>query len=171
METPEVHDLAENAYAFSFNTLVDETPFSLNDFQGKVIMVVNTASHCGFTPQFTELETLYQTYKDQGLVIIGVPSNDFGHQEPGTNEEIAYFCKINYGVTFQMASKIEITGEMGHPFYKWAKEVLGASAAPKWNFHKYLIDRQGHLIEYFYSATSPKSEAMKGAIEKALSAV
>ncbi|MFN7365621.1 MAG: glutathione peroxidase [Alphaproteobacteria bacterium] len=168
MDTPQTPDIANDAYGFTFKTLTDEAPLPLSDFQGKVLLVVNTASHCGFTPQLSELEALHQTYKDQGLVIMGVPSNDFGHQEPGTNEEIAYFCKVNYGVTFLMTSKIEIAGETGHPFYQWAKQVLGASAAPKWNFHKYLIDRQGHLIGYFYSATSPNSQAVKDLIEKAL---
>ena len=160
--------IEKKAYEFSFISVEGNKKLSLVDFKGKVILVVNTASKCGFTSQYADLEKLYKEYKDQGLVIVGVPSHDFGSQEPGTNEEIATFCQINYGVTFPMAQKETVSGESSHPFYRWAKEILGFGTAPKWNFHKYLINRQGKLIDYFYSTTSPQSHRFKEAIEKAL---
>ena len=158
----------QTAYDFSFKTLADNKPLPLAQFKGKVILVVNTASHCGFTPQFKGLEKLYETYKQQGLVIIGVPSNDFGGQEPGNSREIADFCTINYGVSFPMTAKEVVSGAKAHPFYVWAKKTLGFGTAPKWNFHKYLINRQGILIDYFNSTTSPDSSSVTNAIEKAL---
>lgn len=158
----------ENAYDFSFNHLMEDKALLLSEFKGKVILVVNTASECGFTSQYEGLEKLYEEYKEKGLVIIGVPSNDFGKQEPGSNQEIAKFCKINYGVTFPMASKEIVSGNNAHPFYKWAKAILGFGTAPKWNFHKYLINRKGELIDYFNSTTSPDSGRMKEAVEKVL---
>lgn len=157
-----------SAYDFTFQKLHDEDMLPLKQFKGQVLLIVNTASHCGFTPQYNDLEKLYTTYKDQGLVVIGVPSNDFGSQEPGTSEEIAKFCEINYGVTFPMTEKEVVSGGNAHPFYKWAKQVLGFGTAPKWNFHKYLVDRHGNLIDYFNSTTSPDSKSIKQAIEKAL---
>ena len=160
--------IKKTAYEFSFISVEGNKKLSLLDFKGKVILVVNTASKCGFTSQYADLEKLYKEYKDQGLVIVGVPSHDFGSQEPGTNEEIATFCQINYGVTFAMTQKETVSGKRSHPFYKWAKETLGFGTAPKWNFHKYLINRQGKLIDYFYSTTSPQSHRFKEAIEKAL---
>lgn len=160
--------LEQNAYDFSFKTLMSQEELPLKQFEGRVILVVNTASECGFTPQYEGLEKLYETYKDEGLVIIGVPSNDFGKQEPGSDQEIAKFCKINYGVTFPMASKEVVSGDKAHPFYLWAKQKLGFGTAPKWNFHKYLINRKGELIDYFNSTTSPDTKRFKDAIEKAL---
>lgn len=158
----------QTAYDFSFKTVATQTPMPLKQFTGKVILVVNTASKCGFTVQYEGLEKLYTTYKDQGLVIIGIPSNDFGKQEPGTNQEIADFCKINYGVTFPIASKEIVSGDDAHPFYIWAKNTLGFGTAPKWNFHKYLVNRHGQLIDYFNSTTVPDSASIKKAIEEAL---
>ena len=161
---------AGSAYDYSFRTLVGENPLPLSDYAGKVILVVNTASQCGFTPQYEGLEALYNRFKDQGLVIIGVPSNDFGAQEPGTGAEIAKFCKLNYGVTFPMAAKEVVTGDEAHPFYQWARQTLGFGTGPKWNFHKYLIDRQGRLIDYFNSTTAPDADRLVTAVEKALAA-
>lgn len=158
------------AYEFSFKGLNDQKPLPLKDYSGKVILIVNTASRCGFTPQYEGLEKLYNTYKDKGLVIIGVPSNDFGSQELGTDAEISHFCKLNYGVTFPMASKEVVSGKTAHTFYLWAKKQLGFGTAPKWNFHKYLIDRHGKLIDYFGSMTSPDSTNLVQAVEKALAA-
>ncbi len=157
-----------SAYEYSFTTLHEEEPLPLSQFKGKVLLIVNTASKCGFTPQYNGLEALYKKYQDAGLVIIGVPSNDFGKQEPGTSEEIASFCKINYGVTFPMTSKQEVVGENANPFYKWASKTLGFGTAPKWNFHKYLVDKNGHLVDYFNSNTSPDATNLVGAIEKLL---
>ena len=158
----------QTAYQFSFRTLVGEKELPLNEFKGKVILIVNTASHCGFTKQYSGLEKIYQTYKEKGLVVIGVPSNDFGAQEPGQSDEIADFCKVNFGVSFPMTAKEHVSGQHPHPFYAWAKEQLGILSAPKWNFHKYLINREGKLVDYFYSTTSPESDRIKNAIEKAL---
>lgn len=158
-----------NAYDFSFTTLMGEAPMPLSAYKGKVLLVVNTASHCGFTRQYDGLQKLYDTYKDRGLVVIGVPSNDFGEQEPGSSEEIAQFCKKNYGVTFPMASKQAVSGEDAHPFYRWARKVGGFGTAPKWNFHKYLVGRDGSLLDHFNSTTSPESGSLKEAIEAALS--
>lgn len=160
--------LEKNAYDFSFTTLIGGEPMPLKQFKNKVILIVNTASNCGFTSQYAGLEILYNTYKEKGLVVIGVPSNDFGKQEPGSNQDIEKFCKINYGVTFPMASKEVVSGDKAHPFYLWAKKTLGFGTAPKWNFHKYLINRKGELIDYFHSTTSPDSDRIKQAIEKTL---
>lgn len=158
----------DNAYKFTFDSLMTEEPIQLSNYKGKAIFIVNTASNCGFTGQYEGLENLYNTYKDKGLVVIGVPSNDFAQQEPGTNEEIAKFCKFNYGVSFPMASKYSVVGDQAHPFYKWAKDQLGFGTAPKWNFHKYLINTKGELVEYFYSPTDPEADRVIEAIEKAL---
>ena len=158
----------DNAYDYSFHTLRGHEPLPLSSFQGKVLMVVNTASKCGFTPQYARLEKLYEKYKDRGLVIVGVPSNDFGSQEPGTEQEIANFCQVNYGVTFPMAAKEVVSGKDAHPFYLWARKQLGFGTAPKWNFHKYLINRKGELIDYFYSTTSPEAGRLVKVVEQAL---
>ncbi len=160
--------LHDNAYDYSFHTLRGHDSLPLSSFKGKVLIVVNTASKCGFTPQYARLEKLYETYKDRGLVILGVPSNDFGGQEPGTEEEIASFCQVNYGVTFPMAAKEVVSGKDAHPFYLWARQKLGFGTAPKWNFHKYLINRNGELIDYFYSTTSPEAGRLVKVVEQAL---
>ncbi|MBY0281772.1 MAG: glutathione peroxidase [Alphaproteobacteria bacterium] len=164
-------DQTQKAYSFSFTHLSTGEPLNLSDFKGKVMLVVNTASKCGFTSQYEDLENLYKLYKDKGLVVIGVPSNDFGGQEPGTNEQIATFCKLNYEITFTMTKKEKVSGDGAHPFYVWAKKTLGFGTAPKWNFHKYLINRQGEIIDYFHSTTSPLNQRLKKALEKALSEV
>ncbi len=157
-----------SAYDYSFTTLIGENPLPLSQFKGKVILIVNTASHCGFTKQYSGLQKLYDDYKDKGLVILGVPANDFGGQEPGSSDEIAQFCKLNYGVTFPMASKQVVSGDEAHPFYLWARKTLGFGTAPKWNFHKYLVSRDGSLIDYFNSTTSPDSDRLIKAIDTAL---
>ena len=133
-----------------------------------MILIVNTASKCGFTKQYAALEKLYQDKKDQNLVIIGVPANDFGAQEPGSAEDIADFCRINYGVSFPMTSKLVVSGDNAHPFYKEARTILGFGTAPKWNFHKYLVNKKGQLIDYFHSTTAPDSQRLLKAIDKAL---
>jgi glutathione peroxidase len=160
--------VATNAYGFEFESLSGKNKISLDEFKGKVILVVNTASKCGFTPQYEALEKLYKTYKDRGLVVIGVPSNDFGKQEPGSNQEIEHFCRVNYGVTFLMAGKTDVIGQDAHPFFVWAHQVLGVGSAPKWNFYKYIVNRQGKLVEYYSSVTKPDSDRFIKAIETAL---
>jgi glutathione peroxidase len=159
----------KTAHDFTF-TAIDGTPMPLSAFKGKVVLVVNTASECGFTPQYEGLEELWNGYKDKGLVIIGVPSNDFGGQEPGTAKEIASFCKINYGVTFPLADKTVVKGAEAHPFYQWAGGKAGLLGRPKWNFHKYLIGRDGQFIDWFSTQTKPMGPKIKGAVEKALAA-
>lgn len=157
-----------SAYDYSFKTLHEGSALPLSQFKGKVLLVVNTASKCGFTPQYEGLEKLYETYKDKGLVIVGVPSNDFGEQEPGNAQEIANFCKVNYGVSFPMTEKEVVVGDAAHPFYQWAATTLGFGSAPKWNFHKYLVDRQGKLVDFYFSNVTPESDTLVKAIEKAL---
>ncbi|MFN8392781.1 MAG: glutathione peroxidase [Bdellovibrionota bacterium] len=161
-------DATPSAYSFRFKPLTGTKDIALEDFRGKVILVVNTASHCGFTKQYAALQKLYEAQNARGLVIVGVPSNDFGEQEPGSDAEIASFCKLNYGVTFPMAGKTEVVGASAHPFYAWAAKVLGV--APQWNFHKYLIDRSGKLVSSFNSLTSPQSKTLTEAVENALGA-
>ena len=158
----------DNAYSFTFHTLRGQQLLPLSEFKGKVLVIVNTASKCGFTPQYAGLEKLYEKYKDRGLVILGVPSNDFGKQEPGKTDEIANFCKVNYGVSFPLTTKEVVSGKNAHPFYLWAKKKLGFGTAPKWNFHKYLINRQGELVDYFYSTTAPEAPRFVKAVEKTL---
>lgn len=159
---------AISAYDFSFSALHTKQPLPLSQFRGKVILVVNTASNCGFTPQYKGLETLYKTYKAKGLVIIGVPSNDFGKQEPGTSEEIGAFCEKNYGVTFPITEKEIVVGDRAHPFYKWTKDGLGLLSVPRWNFHKILINKKGQAVDSFFSTTAPDSKSLIKAIEKEL---
>ena len=157
-----------SAYDYSFTTLIGEKTLPLSQFKGKVILIVNTASQCGFTKQYSSLQKLYDDYKDSGLVILGVPSNDFGEQEPGSSDEIAQFCALNFGVTFPMASKQVVSGDAAHPFYLWARETLGFGTAPKWNFHKYLVGRDGALIDHFNSTTAPDNERLIKAIDEEL---
>lgn len=167
--SPSIEDSpAHHAYDFSFHTLVGHQALPLSLYRGKVLLIVNTASQCGFTAQYKSLERCYEKYKASGLVILGVPSNDFGRQEPGTADEIAQFCQLNYGVSFPMTAKATVSGKKAHPFYLWARQTLGFGSAPKWNFHKYLINRNGELMDYFYSMTAPDSPRLVRAIEKAL---
>jgi glutathione peroxidase len=154
---------------FTF-TAIDGTPLPLSSFAGKVVLVVNTASFCGFTKQYDGLQKLYSAYKDRGLVVLGVPSNEFGQQEPGTNAEIAQFCQGAFNITFPLAEKVSVIGGGAHPFYKWAASVLGPSAVPKWNFHKYLVGADGKLIAGFATSVEPSSPKVVQAIEAALTA-
>ncbi len=141
---------------------------SLGDFQGKVVLVVNTASNCGFTPQYKELEELYQRYKERGLVILGFPCNQFGGQEPGTAQEIQSFCELNYGVTFPLFEKIEVNGSGTHPLFKYLKKELpGKIGGPiKWNFTKFLLDSEGKPIKRFAPSKAPN--AIEGDIQALL---
>ena len=159
----------QRAHDFSFTT-IDGESLPLRMFEGKVLLVVNTASRCKFTPQYQELEELYNRYKDQGLAVIGVPSNDFGNQEPGSSEEISCFLEDNYPVTFTITEKEIVHGKNAHPFYAWANAKAGFFGSPTWNFHKYLIGKDGHFIDWFASTTSPLSHKVTKAIKKALKA-
>jgi glutathione peroxidase len=160
--------LAANVYDFEAQTL-EGTPTPLAAYRGKVILIVNTASKCGFTPQFAGLESLYETYKDRGLVVLGFPCNQFGAQEPGNAEEIASFCSLTYDVTFPMMAKIDVNGPQAHPLYVWLKSrkkgLLGSEAV-KWNFTKFLVSRAGEVIGRFGPTVEPKS--LEKAIEAAL---
>lgn len=143
----------------------------LSEFKGETVLVVNTASHCGFTPQFDGLEKLYQAYKEKGFVILGFPSNDFGAQDPGTNAEIATFCKANYGVTFPMFSKIVVKGDGQHPLYHWltSKDTDPSFAGPiGWNFTKFLVNKEGVVVARFESKITPGGPEIKSALEKEL---
>jgi glutathione peroxidase len=144
---------------------------SLSTQRGKVLLIVNTASACGFTPQFGGLETLWKTYRDRGLVVVGFPSNEFGNQDPGSNDEIASFCEMNYGVSFPMMEKVEVNGAQAHPLFKWltreAPGLLGSTGI-KWNFTKFLVGRDGKVIKRY--APTDKPEAITKDIEAALAA-
>ena len=155
-------ETSETVYGFSVETL-EERAMSLSDFRGKVLLIVNTASKCGFTPQYAGLELLYRTYKERGLEVLGFPCNQFGAQEPGTAEEIGAFCEQNYGVSFPMFAKIDVNGEKAHPLYQFLKKekrgLLGplGGGAIKWNFTKFLVDRNGRVVSRFASTTKPES--------------
>ena len=156
-----------SAFDFTFNS-IDGKPMPLSAYAGKVLMVVNTASFCGFTKQYDALQKVYEAYNNQGLVVIGVPSNDFGGQEPGNAAKIKEFCEGNFGITFPLTEKNVVKGDAAHPFYKWAVSVLGAKAAPGWNFHKYIVGRDGRLVQSFYSGTEPDARDLVAALEAEL---
>jgi glutathione peroxidase len=154
-------------YETEFTTITgDPLPFS--QFRGQPVLVVNTASRCGYTPQYEGLQALWTKYRDAGLVVLGVPSNDFGGQEPGSEAEVKQFCEINYGVDFPLTSKTAVTGTGRHPFYAGAEDVLGEAARPKWNFHKILIGPDGQPVRAFPSSVKPSDDELVSEIETAL---
>jgi glutathione peroxidase len=163
-------DTAEAACApllnHTFQQLQDKSPQPMCQYQGKVVLVVNTASYCGFTRQYDGLEKLYANLKTKGLVVVGFPSNNFGNQEPGTEKEIADFCRLTYGVQFPMMSKTEVVGAGAHPFFQELAKATGDK--PQWNFHKYLIDRSGRKVTSFSSRVEPNSPELTGAINRLL---
>jgi glutathione peroxidase len=150
--------------SFKFLRLQDEAPQDLCQFQGKVVLVVNTASYCGFTSQYEGLEKIYAEYKDKGFVVLGFPSNDFGKQEPGSNKEIADFCQNTYGVKFPMFAKSSVSGKDANPLFKYLIQKSGTT--PRWNFYKYLIDRKGNVVNSYNSTTSPTSKQFISDLEK-----
>lgn len=150
----------------TFPRLQDGQPMPLCQYSGKVLLVVNTASFCGFTSQYDGLEQLYARLKDRGLVVLGFPSNDFGAQEPGTEKEIADFCRLTYGVEFPMAGKTVVKGAQANPFYQRLAEITGST--PRWNFHKYLINRDGRQVIAFGSMTAPDDKELLAKIEEFL---
>ena len=137
----------------------------LNKFKGKAVLLVNVASKCGFTKQYTELQKLYDLYKDKGFVVIGIPSNQFGGQEPGSNEEIKNFCETNFNITFPMTEKVDVKGENANELYSWAKKNHGKSTIPKWNFHKILINKDGKVQDTYNSFIEPLSNKIIKEIE------
>ena len=159
--------MSGSAHDFSF-TSIDGTPLPLSQFEGKAVLVVNTASQCGLTPQYDGLEKLWAERKGAGLVVLGVPSNDFGAQEPGTEAEIKTFCETRFSVDFPMTSKAVVVGQAAHPFYQWAKAELGEAGEPKWNFHKILIGKDGRAVQGFGSRTEPNDAGLAAAISQAL---
>jgi glutathione peroxidase len=158
---------AQSLYDFSLQGM-DGKPMALSQFKGKVVLLVNTASECGFTPQYEGLEKLWEAYKDKGLVIVGVPSNDFGGQEPGKAAEIASFCKLNYGVTFPLSDKTVVSGQGEAAVYQWAGEQAGMLGRPKWNFHKYLFSKTGAFVDWFATPTEPMSAKITAAVAREL---
>ena len=154
------------AYAFSFPALSGDD-IRLAEYTGRPLLVVNTASMCGYTPQYAGLQELWTEFGSRGLAMVGVPSNDFGGQEPGGATEIAETAQHQYGVTFPIAAKVDVVGPNAHPFYKWAAQAR-PSEVPRWNFHKYLVGRDGYLAEVFASAVEPADTRVKTAIAKAL---
>ena len=155
------------AYDFNFNNL-DGSPLNLSKYKNKVIVVINVASQCGFTNQYDDMQKMWEKYQNKDFVMLGIPSNDFGKQEPGDSKDIKNFCESKFGITFPMTEKISVKGDNAHPFYIWAKEKHGKSAEPKWKFHKIIIGKDGKVIDTFASITNPSSKRFIKAIEKAL---
>jgi len=141
---------------------------NLSEFKGKVVLLVNVASKCGFTEQYNDLQTLYEKYKEKNFLVIGVPSNQFGGQEPGSNNEIKNFCETNFNITFPITDKVNVKGKDAHNIYKWAKENHGSSTVPKWNFHKILINKEGKIQDTFNSFIKPLSNKIIKQIDLAL---
>ena len=154
---------ASTAHDFSF-TSIDGGDLPLETYRGKVVLLVNTASMCGFTSQYEGLQSLWTEYKEEGLVVLGVPSDDFGGQELDDAKQVKEFCTVNYGIDFPMADIVHVKGSNAHPYYKWIADAHGGLAVPRWNFHKHLIDGNGALIDWFASTTGPKSARLRKAI-------
>ncbi|HEV2363464.1 MAG TPA: glutathione peroxidase [Caulobacteraceae bacterium] len=155
------------AHDFTFTGLEGE-PLPMSRFKGKPVLVVNTASQCGLTHQYEGLESLWRDYKERGLIVLGVPCNQFAGQEPGTEADIKAFCETRFGVDFPMTAKVEVKDAGRHPFYAWAEAELGKEAAPVWNFHKILVGKDGEAIAAFGPRTDPLDPAITGAVERAL---
>ena len=151
-------------YDFEFNG-IDGNKIELSNFKNKVLVVVNVASRCGYTPQYEGLQMLWSNYKNKNLVVIGVPTNNF-KQEPGNNKEIKDFCETNFGINFPITEKTNVIGKDAHPFYKWAKKNHGIGAIPKWNFHKIVIGKNGKVVDTFASFTKPTSDKFLNLVEK-----
>ena len=160
-------DYDKLAYDFKFRDL-DGSALSLSEYKGKVVVVVNVASQCGFTNQYEDMQNVWEQYQSRGIVMLGVPSNDFGKQEPGSNEDIKNFCEAKFGISFPMTEKVSVKGADAHPFYIWAEKNHGKSAVPKWNFHKIIINKEGKIEKTFSSITNPSSKKFKEVIENLL---
>ena len=158
---------AENAHDFSFVS-IDGGDLNLSEYKGSVILLVNTASMCGFAKQYEGLQRLWDDYKERGLIVFGVPSNDFGGQEFDDASQVKSFCTLNYGINFPMTDIVSVKGPNAHPYYKWILDKYGRLAAPRWNFHKHVIGANGKLVDWFASTTGPKSNRLVNAIEKAI---
>ena len=161
-------DACPEVLNYTFNRLQTGAPESLCQYRGKVVLIVNTASYCGYTHQYEGLEALYRKYKSRGLVVVGFPSNDFGGQEPGSNKEIAEFCRLTYGVEFPMFEKSSVTSIKTNPLY--AELLARTGESPKWNFHKYLVDRDGKQVTSFGTRVEPDNGDLVGTVERMLAA-
>ena len=157
----------EDAYRFEF-TSIDGESLAFDAWRGRPVLVVNTASFCGYTPQYRDLEALWRRYGDRGLVVLGVPSNDFGRQEPGTTTEIKEFCTVNYAVDFPLTEKCRVIGADAHPFYQWIAAMLGEVGTPRWNFHKYLVGPEGQLVGTWPAQVAPSDTRITAEIERLL---
>ena len=162
-----ISDNSKILFDFKINSISGDE-LSLSDFKGKTVLLVNVASNCGFTKQYDDLQKLYDNYRDKGFVVVGIPSNQFGGQEPGKNSEIKDFCESNFNITFPMTSKYDVKGENAHPIYIWAKETYGNSTVPKWNFHKILINKDGKVEDTYPSFTKPMSKKIVKKLEQIL---
>ncbi len=158
-----------SAYDFAF-TSIDGAALPLSQYRGHPLLVANTASFCGFTRQYEDLEAVWKRYRDRGLVVIGVPSNDFGQQEPGSSQEIKQFCEGHYAVDFPLTEKQAVIGGNAHPFFRWIADELGEAGTPRWNFHKYLVASDGALAGAWPSSVRPTDKAITAEIEMALNA-
>ena len=158
---------SKTLFDFNINS-IDGNNLDLSNYEGKIILIVNVASKCGFTKQYDDLQNLYELYREKGLIVIGIPSNQFGGQEPGTENEIKDFCKTNFNITFPMTSKYDVKGNNAHPIYLWAKKSYGKSTIPKWNFHKILFNKKGKIVDTFASFTNPTSKKIIKKIEEIL---
>ena len=162
-----ISDNSKTLFDFKINT-INGDELNLSTYKGKTVLIVNVASNCGFTKQYDDLQNLYDIYSKKGLVILGIPSNQFGNQEPGSEDEIKDFCKTNFNITFPMTSKYDVKGENAHPIFLWAKKSFGNSTVPKWNFHKILVNKNGKIVDTFASFTNPKSNKIIKKIEDIL---
>ena len=160
-------DNTKTFFDFKINSINGEE-LDLSSFKGKTILLVNVASKCGFTNQYDDLQKIYDDFKEKGLIVIGIPTNQFGGQEPGSEKEIKNFCETNFNITFPMTSKYEVKGDNAHPIYIWAKDTFGKSSVPKWNFHKILINKNGKIEDTFASFTGPLSNKVVKKIEQIL---
>ncbi len=161
--------LAGSAYEYEF-AAIEGGRLPLDAWRGKTLLVVNTASLCGFTPQYGGLQRLWERYRDRGLVVLGVPSNDFGGQEPGQAAEIKQFCEVNFGIDFPMTEKLAVTGPGAHPFYQWAAAQLGPEGVPRWNFHKILVAPDGRAVAGFPASVTPMDSRLTATLERLLPA-
>jgi glutathione peroxidase len=160
-------DNTKTFFDFKINSINGEE-LDLSSFKGKTILLVNVASKCGFTNQYDDLQKIYDDFKDKGLIVIGIPTNQFGGQEPGSEKEIKNFCETNFNITFPMTSKYEVKGANAHPIYIWAKDTFGKSTVPRWNFHKILINKNGEIIDTFASFTGPMSKKIINKLDQIL---
>ena len=158
---------ASSAYAFRFTSIEGE-PLALDSYAGHPVLIVNTASMCGFTYQYAALQRLYDAYRQRGLVVLGVPSNDFGNQEPGSATEIKQFCTVNFDIDFPLTEKVHVKGPQSHPLFTWLRRELGDSAGPRWNFHKYLIGPDGMAAASWPSSVEPDGPDIRAAVESLL---